>query len=237
MFASSDEITEIENLIKAILNASQTWGGAVNNRVRQAQAITRSRKLGTMEVLRAISRNPQHGAWMQLAEYVEVEHNSALPIHDGAHGIPQIVPFTDAPEMTGKPADADDIDSWRADGNGLFTRVLGSIVAHDAKDFLGMPSQYAGFYDVTHGIIKFTGKTCKIPLINLSDEMCDTHLPISLADTVIKLAPLYNLREGDNLVGIAATLVGEGKKDLVRIEGGALSVSPFSAIMEAQNQK
>ena len=237
MFASSAEITEIENHIKAILNASQTWGGAVNNRVRLPEAITRSRKLGTMEVLRAISKNPQHGAWMQLAAYIDVDHNSPLPIHDGAHGIPQIIPFTDAPEMTGKPADADDIDSWRADGNGLFTRVLGKIVAHDGVDFMGMPSQYAGFYDVTHGVIKFTGKTCKIPLINLTDAMCDTKLPISLADTVIKLAPLYNLREGDNLVGIAATLVAEGKKDLARIEGGAMTVPPFSDVVAVQEKK
>lgn len=235
MFASSSDIQTLENHIKYVLNATSAgWNGAIDNKARLAEAVTRSRILGTMEVLRAIARNPQHGYWGKLAQYQPIAHGEFLPAHDGIHGVPQIQAFTDAPFLNALPADVDQIDAWRADGNGLHTRVLGFDVAHDQADFMGLPSSVAGFYNITNKVLSFTGSVCRIPLITLTEAMCNTHLPISLTATVVKLAPLFNLREADNLAQIASMLVGEGQKDLMRIEGGAMSVSPVSDVIKVQ---
>ena len=235
MFANAQQIQECEDLIKYILNATTSgWGGAVDNEARAQEAITRSRIYGTIEILRAISRNPQHGAFGQIAELVACNHDEFLPEHDGAPGIPLIVPFPNGKRATGIPADPDEIDSYRNDTLGLFSRALGFAVAHNAADPLGMPSQNAGLYSINGNFLKFTGHSCEVPLVNLSEDMCDTKLPVSMIPTVAKLAPLWNLKEGDNLTGIASILVGEGQKDLMEIEKGAMTVSPVPDLVKIQ---
>jgi hypothetical protein len=235
-FASTQQIADLESMIKYILNATATWGGTVSDKRRLTEAITRSRIYGTLEVIRAIARNPQHGYYGVLMEMVDVAHNDQLPAHEGSPGIPTITPSSDDPTitMTGEPAEPAEIDSYRNDTLGLYTRSGGETVAHDALDSNGQPSVVAGYYSFQNGQVKFAGARCQVPLIQMDEESIALYTPATYISTIVKLAPLWNLKEGDNLVGIAQTLVADGKADLQAIEGGSLSVSPFFDVMKAQ---
>lgn len=443
-FASATQITEIESIIKSVLNASGTWGGAVADPRRFAEVVTKSRIYATMEVIKAIAGNLQHGYWGVLQSLVAVEHDAFLPFHNGKHGLPLISPhlipakqasgrwnfvsnpvegetvdingvthtwrlpgvvladggsdefdgiytfrdyyedkrfyillgdptpdepygtwlFEDdnfvawdgslwsicqyayfsgddvdspteanwqvlhgdapAPSVTartfsateieigdtkaeslanfaaklnasangsvnvatyiqdqlakakvigtydvggivgntflmedssegsitvsgatftggaeaepmpyqaGYKADPDEIDSFRNDTLGLF-----SSVAHDAVDENDMPSELAMFWSIVNQQLKFTGYDCKIPMIQFIEADCATKTPVFAIPTIVKLAPLFNLKEGDNLVGIAQTLASAGMDDLRQIASGAMTVTPVSDIMPVQGE-
>jgi hypothetical protein len=235
-FATSGQIAEIESMIKSVLNASSSWGGAIADARRMAEVITKSRVYGTIEVIKAIAANPQHGYWSALAEYVDVDHNELLPAHLGAHGIPQIVCAPSLEEVDGIPSDPDEIDSYRNDILGLHTRLCGETVAHNALDTNNMPSPVSGRYSIVNGRLKFTGDECSVPMIRFDEARCAAFTPVPFIGTIVKLAPLWNLKEGDNLMGIAQTLVSAGRDDLMSIEKGAMSVSPVSDVMEIQKE-
>lgn len=236
MFATSTQITETERMIKSVLNAVPTWAGAIGDARRFAEVVTKSRIYATLEVVKAIAKNPQHGWWGEFADYEDVDHNEFLPDHLGAHGIPMIVPFAGAPEQIGTEADPDEIDSYRNDTNGLFTRMNSETVAHDAKDSNDMPSVVSGLWSIVNGQLKFTGKSCSVPMVFFRELDCATRTPADYLSTIVKLSPLYNLKEGDNLFQLASLLVADGKNDLKEIEAGSMTVSPVSDVMEIQKE-
>lgn len=236
-FATSAQLTETERMIRSVLNAAGTWSGAIDDPRRFDEVIVKSRIYGTLEVVKAIARNPQHGLWGALAEYIDVEHNDLLPAHLGAHGIPQITLACGcSEERIGVEADPDEIDSYRNDSLGLHTRICGETVAHDCADSNGMPSPVAGYYSIVNGQLKFTGSSAEVPMIRFDEARAATHTPVIYLSTIVKLAPLFNLKEGDNLLGLAQILVSVGRDDLTAIEKGVLSVSPVSDVMDIQKE-
>lgn len=240
-FATAGQITEIENMIKYILNATSTWGGAVEDLRRLEQAVVKSRIYGTLEVIKAIAGNAQHGFWGVLASEVTVAHNAFLPAYFGVHGLPQIMPAEDwnGEAMTGVEADPDEIDSWRNDNPTVFSlhnRLCGDDAVHNELDGEGLPSVNTGRYSLVNSQLKFTGYECTIPMVVYQESDCATKTPIFALPTIVKLAPLWNLKEGDNLNGIASTLVTAGQNDLDRIANGAVTVSPVSDVMEIQKE-
>lgn len=234
MFATNNEIEQAENMIQYILNSNSAWGGSTDDDRRSAEAITKSRKWASLEVIKAIATNPQHGYWGQLAEYLDVDHNDFLPDHVGTHGIPQITPFANAQPIIGKEADPDEVDSYRNDTHGLYTRIAGETVLHDQADSNGMASPVAGFYSIVNNQIKFTGYECAVPVIQIDEELVDTLTPNAFLPTVVKLAVFMNLKEGDNLAPIAGQMHEAGQRDLAAIAAGSMSVSPVSDVMQAQ---
>lgn len=123
--------TDLDSHIADILNAATTWAGAIASGIRSAPAIANARQQAALEVLGAISENPEHGYYGELSELVSVVHNSFLPAHDGQIGVPKIVPFAGATARDGFPARADQIDSFR-DNPAAYTGSLDGIVtAHD----------------------------------------------------------------------------------------------------------
>lgn len=233
-FATADQLTDTERMIKYVLNATNSWSGAINDARRMAEAVTKSRIWATIEVVTAIAENRSHGYWGALAEMWEVDHNELLPPHLGEHGIPQISVSGYDEEIAGIPADPDDIDSWRNDTLGLHSRLCGETVPHDSVDSNGVPSHLAGKYSIVNSLVKFTGESCEIPIIRFDEARCATKTPEFALPTIVKLAPLWNLKEGDNLIGLASVLVEAGRADLERIRGGAMKVDPVSDVMKFQ---
>ena len=246
MFAQDEDIEDCERMIVSVLNAASAgWDAAFDDARRTAEAVSKSRILATMEICRAIAKNPQHGLWGVFARPVEIEHNSFLPAHEGAHGVPVIVLANSGGyERTGLPADPDEIDSYREDDIRQFSKT-----PHDRLDGNDLPSELSGYYSIINNLLKFTGKYCSVPMIRLpgysaaddetpSDQNTywNEHTPVFSIPTIIKLAPFYNLKEGDNLMGLAQTMYLEGQKDLRAIEGGAMTVSPVAPIAEIQKE-
>lgn len=126
--------TELDTHIADILNAAQTWGGAIAAGIRSSGAIINARKESSLEVLEAISKNPQHGYFGELSSLVDVLHNSFLPAHDGEIGIPQIVPFEGATARDAIKADPDEIDSFRNNPASYTGAHTGIPVPHDQPD-------------------------------------------------------------------------------------------------------
>jgi hypothetical protein len=124
-------VADLDTEIADILNAAASWGGVITAGIRHADEIANARKQAALEVLGAISTNPQHGYFCELSELVTVGHNSFLPAHDGEIGTPKIIPFAGASAREGIPADPDEIDSYR-NNPGLYTGALDGIaVPHD----------------------------------------------------------------------------------------------------------
>ncbi|MEQ1763845.1 MAG: hypothetical protein ABL984_11965 [Pyrinomonadaceae bacterium] len=230
-FATAAKLTETENMIKYILNATQTWGGAIADGRRLAEAVTRSRVYGTIEVVKAIAENPQHGYWGELADFEDLDHDDLLPAYLGKHGIPRIIPFPGGPELTGKEADPDEIDSYRNDTISQFASV-----AHNVADENDMPSPVSLYWSIVNSQLKFTGHICEVPMVIYPETDVASRTPEAYLPTIVKLAPLWNLKEGDNLVGIAQALVAAGNADLDAIRAGGMQVSPVSDIMEVQER-
>lgn len=230
-FCTSIQLDDIESMIKSALNAAGSFGGDVTDKRRQKEVIEKSRVYGTLEVIRAIARNPQHGLWGAYAAKVSVDHDAFLPAHVGVHGVPLIVPYAGGNERIGILADPDEIDDYRNDTIGQF-----SDTAHDQTDDNFMPSEVSGFWSIVNKQLKFTGYSARVPLIQITEEEVAAKTPVEFMPTIVKLAPLWNLKEGDNLVGIAAQLVAAGQKDLAEIEAGAMSVPPVSDVMQLQKE-
>ena len=234
MFANSTQITALEGLIVSLLNAATGgFGASIDDARRNATLITQARLKATTDVIRAIARNPSNGYWGAIALPVNVLHNQLLPEHEGEIGIPEIVPFTNAQPRAGVPADPDDIDSYRNDFLGLYTRAFGVSTAHNMADVAGMPSRVSGYYSIVANRIKFTGATCKIPMIQLTDSTLNSKLPYAYVPTVAKLAPMYALKEGDNIMSMVQMLYADGKQDLQMIMQGAMATEEI--IMEQKN--
>src|ERR1051325_3744931 len=124
-------IATLDTHIADILNAAQVWAGVITAGIRHVDEIANARQQAALEVLGAISTNPQHGYYGDLSTLVDVAHNSFLPKHHGEIGTPKIVPYTNAPAVDGIPADPDEIDSYRNNPE-LFTGALdGIVVPHD----------------------------------------------------------------------------------------------------------
>lgn len=219
-------------MIVYILNAARVWSGPIEDPRRLGEAVAKSRIYATLEVVKAIAKNPQHGYWGALAAKVSVVHDDFLPPHLGQHGIPLITPFSGANERAGMKADPDEVDDYRNDTLGLFTSSLGMAIPHNQADSNGMPSPVSGFWSIVNNQLKFTGHSARVPMIQFSEADCDAKTPVAYLPTIVKLAPLWNLKEGDNLAGIAAQLVSAGRDDLRAIEAGAMSVSPVSDLVE-----
>lgn len=232
MFATPEQITDLERMIKSVLNATTLgWAGAIDDARRSNEVITKSRLYGTIEVIKAIAKNPQHGYWGALASQVEVEHDSFIKGFTGSVGIPQIQPFTGAKFQTGMKADPDEIDSYRNDEIGQFSKT-----PHNQKDANDMPSPVALYYSIVNSQVKFTGKVCTVPMIRLRDVNYDTKLPFELIPTVLKLAVFYCLKEGDNLGQIAQPFYQMGMADLKEIESGRMSTPALADIAEIQKE-
>lgn len=127
-FAVADTL---EAHIADILNAAQSWGGAIVTGVTSPSAITNARREASYELLRAISKNPSHGYFGELSQLVAVFHNQFLPPHDGEIGIPKIVPFEGAAARDGIPATAQQIDSFRHNPESYTGALDGIVIAHD----------------------------------------------------------------------------------------------------------
>lgn len=125
------DVTELDKEIADVLNAAASWGGAITAQIRSAEAIANARKQAALEVLSAISTNPNHGYFGDLSALVSVAHNAFLPAHDGVVGVPKIIPFAGATARDGIPADADEIDSYRNNPGSYTGGVTGIAVPHD----------------------------------------------------------------------------------------------------------
>jgi hypothetical protein len=114
-----------------ILNAAVSWGGVISAGIRHPDEIANARKQACLEVLGAISRNPAHGYFGDLAALVSVAHNSFLPAHDGEIGTPKIIPFAGATAREAIPADPDEIDSYRNNPAAYTGALDGIVIPHD----------------------------------------------------------------------------------------------------------
>ena len=177
--------------------------------------ITSARRRATEELIKAIAENRQHSYWGVLASDVTVAHDAYLPEHIGKHGIPLIIQASGTPRQLGMEADADDIDSWRNDTLGLFTRFNGETVPHNDKDSNNQPSPISGYYAIINKKLKFTGYSCVIPMIQLpaDNTWYDTHTPSEYISTVIKLALFYCFKEGDNVADAIMSFTKKGKEN------------------------
>lgn len=188
-----------------------------------------------MEVLRAVADTPQNGHHGALAALVAITHGAFIADHDGEPGIPLIIPFAGAPKQAGVPAAAAEIDNYRANPLGVYSRGTdGAAVAHNVADSGGFPSPVAGRYSIVGNLFRFTGLTAELPLIQLSEVMTDTGVPLAYEPTVIKLAIPKLLKEGTNLSTIAAGYGRLGAEDLAEIRGGSMVVSPVPDVEVTQ---
>jgi len=229
--------TRMYNHILDILNAAAegAWGGDVSDGRRSQDAIENARIQSGMEVLRAISMNPENGHYGALVQDIAVEHNTQIPDHDGETGIPKIVPFDGSAAREGIPADPDEIDSYRNDTLGLYSAALdGTSVLHDQPDQNNLPSPVSLKYSIVAGRFKFTGLSAVIPMIQLTREMADAQIPENYEPTVVKLSIAKTVKEGDNLYQYAQAYAQAGQQDLMQIMSGALQVSPVPEIAMAQ---
>lgn len=230
--------TRTENQIKDILNAATAgYGAAIDNLKYTAGAITAARIGSGVEVLRALAANPQNGYHGSLSTPITVTHNQFLPGHDGEPGIPLIVPFAGAAARAGVPAAPDEIDSYRDDATlALYTGALDGGTPHDQADPQGMPSAISCRYSIINGLIKFTGLSCQIPLIQLTREMANTGVPEVFEPTLIKLSIPKLVKEGDNVYLFAREYYAMGREDLQEIMRGAMKVRPAPPIVTAQKE-
>lgn len=125
------DVTVLDYHIADIMNAAASWGGAITAGIRSANAIENARRQAALEVLGAISGNPQHGYYGELSSLVTVAHNSFLPAHDGEIGVPRIVPFAGAAARDGIKADGDEIDSYRLSPESYTGALDGIVIPHD----------------------------------------------------------------------------------------------------------
>lgn len=202
-----------------------------------ARDVHASRVEAGFEILRAIAANPQNGHYGPLSELVAVAHDDQLPAHDGEMGIPVITLFDGGPVVAGKPADPDEIDSWRSDVFGVYTGALdGVFVPHDQADAAGLPSQLAGFYSVVAGRFKFTGHSAEVPVVRLTREKAGEQVPEVYEPTLVKLTIAGVLKGGrlPELVAAGAAYEAAGREDLMLIKQGEAFVPPVPKIVLAQ---
>lgn len=124
-------VADLDFHIADIMNAAATWGGSITAGIRSAAAITNARQQAALEVLSAISTNPQHGYFGELSSLVSVNHNDFLPAHDGEIGTPKIIPYQGATARDGIPADADEVDSYRNNPASYTGAIDGIVIEHD----------------------------------------------------------------------------------------------------------
>lgn len=122
---------DLDAHIADILAAAASWAGVITAGIRSAAEIANARQQSCLEVLGAITTNPEHGYFGDLAALVTVAHNSFVPAHDGEIGTPKIVPFLGAAQRDGIPSDPDEIDSYRNDPASYTGAVDGIVTAHD----------------------------------------------------------------------------------------------------------
>lgn len=251
-------IVEIENTVKDILNAgeSSVFGGAIKDKRRSAEAIAAARRKATLEVVRAVAENPNHGLWKSLAEETEVQHDAFLPPYLGAIGVPQFEVQIGEGEpvvSAGLEERPELVDAYRNDPLGLFTGFMSiaPISADGAmtdltSGYQGYPSRTACRYSIMNNRLKFTGAKCKIPLVPFVEPNGETpevfnnyidartYKLAAYFPTVVKLAMQYLIKEGDNLMPIALNLTNLGMRDLAGITSGKIRVEPLPAISELQ---
>lgn len=192
-----------------------------------------------MEILRAISKNPQSGYYGSLQTLVDVEHNAFLPAHEGDIGIPLIEAFAGAPLREGYPADPDEIDSYRLDVAGLnfYSGALdGLLTPHDQPDANGYASPVAGRYSVVNGRFKFTGFSAQAPIIELTRAMADTLVPENLEPTLVKLSIPRLARPDDAIYALVGQYIALAEQDLAMLQAAAVSVPSLPQITTAQKQ-
>lgn len=238
---------DIDKQIIDTINAARTWGDAIVDAKRSASAITAARRDATKEVFRAVALNPQSGHYGALLTLVDVEldpvtNDWALPDYAGEPGVPLIIPFAGATPRAGFPADPDEIDSYRSDTSAfaLYSGALGddARVPHDQPTQEGQPSPLSLKYSFAYGRFKFTGLSAQVPLIQLTEEILDTKLPIDISPAVVKLAPSKLVKPGDNLYLISRDYYAMGREDLAEIANGVMKVRPVPSpnVVAAQKQ-
>lgn len=202
--------------------------GRPDQSVLPYQDVVAARILSGMEVLRAITANPQNGYFGSLETLVSVAHNAFLPAHDGEPGIPQIVPFAGADAIAGKPAKPEEIDSWRAYSAVYSGSYDGVAVAHNAADVNTVQSPTSGRYSIVNKLFKFTGLSAQVPLVQLTRTMADTGIPENYEPTVVRLTA--------GRLGHAASMQA-GLEDLRLISAGSMQVPPLPNVEMAQKQE
>lgn len=244
-FATVPQIAEIEDTITDILNAGESgaFGGAISDKRRSAAAITSARRKAVFEIVEAIASNPSHGFWQKLSRNIPVTSGDYLPAFLGTPGIPQIKPFDGAEFGDGIEERPEMIDFYSSPMAGNLQQTLtgGSATAHNLS-YLGMPSRGSGRFSIRNNRVKFTGFECYVPLVvspEVADEAnfgdyCDTHLPAFAAPCVIGLSFQYLVKEGDNLMPLAAGLMQFGKAELNKIRGGAAAIEALPKISDRQ---
>lgn len=232
--------TEVDSHIADVLNAAQTWGGAIKDTKYTGGGIPNARKEACLEVLRAIAGNPKHGYWGELRTlvahaYAVGENSVAVAAHDGEIGIPKIVPFAGATPRDGISADPDEIDAYRLEtaDNPRFTgSSTGVGIPHDQADDNGIMSPLACRFSLVAGDFKFTGLSAQIPMIIIDETMRDERIPFDLWPTVVKRAIPKLVKPGGPVAQIANAFGQDGKQDLVEINGGQMVARPVRAVAD-----
>jgi hypothetical protein len=233
-------VTDIDAQIADVLNAAAEWAGAITLGSTSADAIALARKQSWLEIIRAIGGNPEGPYWATLATYVDHEipdgeDGVRLADHEGEVGIPKIVPFEGATPRSGRPADPDEIDAYRletADKPCFTGEITGVGVPHDQADEDGTMSSISCRYSIVTNYLKFTGKTCKVPMIVITEAMLTEKILLALSPTVTKRAIPKLVKPGSNIALIAGAYGADGKQDLVEINGGAISVRPVRSVAD-----
>lgn len=230
------DILLVKGSVADILNALEEgfWDGvaALDDAKRSPEAVDLAVRSSGKQVLRAIAANAKHGSYGVLSRRIACNRDEFLPKHDGAIGIPLILPYEDAPRWrTGSETSPQQIDSYIDNPAGYTGARDGIVIPHDEIGPGGQMSPLACKYSLINEYFKFTGFSAKIPMVQLDalieadDDWFLNLIPADLEDAVIKLSPSKLVKEGDVLFQIAGAYQQLGLTDLADISAGAMRVS------------
>lgn len=230
------DILQVQAAVVDICNSLETgwWNGivALDDAKRSTQALLYAVQLSGKQVLRAIAANAKHGSYGVLSRRIACNRDEFLPKHDGAIGIPLILPYENAPRWrTGSETSPQQIDSYIDNPAGYTGARDGIVIPHDEIGPGGQMSPLACKYSLINEYFKFTGFSAEVPMVQLDALIAADAdwflnlIPADLEDAVIKLSPSKLVKEGDVLFQIAGAYQQLGLTDLADISAGATRVS------------
>ena len=151
----------------------------------------------------------------------ELTHGAKVPDHLGPIEMVRIEPYDGAAKIAGLVADADDIDSMRANVESIYDSI-----PHDEEG-----SSLAGFWKVIGDEIHYTGFSAWA-LLAVFTRTGACQAPESDEDLVFSIAMMNLPKEGDSGAFFSA-FAGQAQQGLGRIRTGAMLVPPVQSAVQA----
>lgn len=206
---AASELT-VRKRVTEILNACSpgTYSEAVdiNYQDRNSLAIRQAIKEAALQIARAIIINPAHVHRGVFVSDTPTSFTNAAELPDmaGEMDLVEIQPYNGASWQTGVPRDVQQVESFRANVNNLY-----SSLSHTTQY-----SPISGYYALSNNKIYFTGYACRGYFPTIDDTTVINLIPDEYEGTWVALAIGRTIKEGDNLMPIAQFYYQMGLQDL-----------------------